>query len=65
MNFNTDPKKQDIQVCFPCKTLSNSPVHRLSTNLNIVKISESYKRLGLILDSRLKLNEHLKDNYVL
>ena len=56
MNFNTDPKKQDIQVCFPCKTLSNSPVHRLSTNLNIVKISESYKRLGLILDTRLKLN---------
>ena len=60
MNFNPDPKKQAIEVCFFRKIISNNP-SPLSFNQSQVKISGSKKHLGLILDIKLKFNEHLED----
>ena len=60
MDFNPDPKKQAIEVCFSRKIVSNNP-SPLSFNQSQVKISESHKHLGLILDTKLKFNEHLED----
>ena len=60
MDFNPDPKKQDIKVCFSHKIVSNNP-SLLSFNQSQVKKSESHKHLGLILDTKLKFNEHLDD----
>ena len=50
MDFNPDPKKQAIEVCFSRKIVSNNP-SPLSFNQSQVKISESHKHLGLILDT--------------
>ena len=60
MDFNPYPKKQAIAVCFSRKIVSNNP-SPLFFNQSQVKISESHKDLGLILDTKLKLNEHLED----
>ena len=60
MDFNRDPKKQAIEVCFSRKIVSKNP-SRLSFNQSQVKISESRKHLGLILNTNLKFNEHLED----
>ena len=60
MDFSPDPKKQTIEVCFSRKIVSNNP-SPLSFNQSQVKISESHKHLGLILDTKLKFNEHLED----
>ena len=47
-NFNPDPKKQAIVVCFSRKIVTINP-RPLSLNRSQVKISESHKHLGLIL----------------
>ena len=47
-NFNPDPKKQAIVVCFSRKIVTINP-RPLSLNRYQVKISESHKHLGLIL----------------
>ena len=60
MDFNPDPKKQAIKVCFSRKIVSSNP-SPLSFDQSQVKISESHKHLGLILDTQLKLNEHIED----
>ena len=60
MDFNPDPKKQTIEVCFFRKIISNNP-SPLSFNQSQVKISGGHKHLGLILDIKLKFNEHLED----
>ena len=53
MDFNPDPKKQAIEVCFSRKIVSNNP-SPLFFNQSQVKISEIHKHLGLILDTKLK-----------
>ena len=60
MDFNIDPKKQAIEICFPRKFVSNNP-SPLSFNQSQVKISETHEHLGLILDTKLKFNEYLED----
>ena len=60
MDFNSDPKKQAIEICFSRKIVSNNS-SPLSFNQSQVKIPESHKHLGLILDTKLKFNEHLED----
>ena len=60
MDFNPDPKKQTVGVCFSRKIESNNP-NPLSFSQSRVKISESHEHLGLILDAKLKFNEHLED----
>ena len=60
MDFNIDPKKQAIEICFSRKIVSNNP-SPLSFNQSQVEISESHKNQGLILDIELKFNEHLVD----
>ena len=59
IDFNPDPKKQDIEICFSRKIVSNNP-SPLSFNQFQVKISESHKLLGLILDTKLNFDEHLE-----
>ena len=59
MDFNPDPKKQVIEVCFSRKIISNNP-SPLSFNQSQVKISESHEHLGLILDTKLKFDKHLE-----
>ena len=60
MDFNLGPKKQATEVCFSRKIASNNP-NPLSFKQSQVKISESHKHLGLILDTKLKFNEYLED----
>ena len=60
MDFNPYPKKQATEVCFSRKILSNYP-SPLSFNQSQVKISESLKHLGFILDPKFKFNEHHED----
>ena len=45
-------KKQAVEVCFSGKIISNNP-RPFSFSQSQVKISESLKHLGLILDSKL------------
>ena len=60
MDFNPNPKKQAIEVCFSLKIVINNP-SPLSLNQSQVKLSESHKHLGLIPDTKLKFHEHLAD----
>ena len=59
MNFNPDPTKQAHKVIFSSKTkkIYHPPVVFNNTN---VSQSSSQKYLGVILDSKLKFDEHLK-----
>ena len=60
MEFSLDPKKQAIEICFSPKIVRNN-TSPLSLNQSQAKVSESHKDLGLILDTKLKFNEHLED----
>ena len=60
MEFSTDPKKQATEICFSPKIVRNN-TSPLSLNQSQAKISESHNDLGLILDTKLKFNEHLED----
>ena len=60
MYFKPNPKKEAIEVSFSHKIVSNNS-SQLSFNQSQVKISKSHEHLGLILDTKLKLNEDLED----
>ena len=62
IDFNPDPKKQAIEVCFSRKIVTNNP-SSLPFNQSQVKISKSHKHLDLIIDTKLKFNEHLEDKF--
>ena len=59
MNFNPDPTKQAQEVIFSrkAKEIYHSP---LLFNNTVVSQSSSQKHLGVILDSKLIFDEHLK-----
>jgi len=60
MSFNPDPSKQAVEVYFSKRLLpANAPV--LSFNNTDIRISESQKHLGLILDSKLSFSHHLDE----
>ena len=59
MNFNPDPSKQAQEVLFSKK--KNMPSHPdLYFNHSKVKTVPAQKHLGLLLDSKLNFNLHLK-----
>ena len=60
MSFNPDPNKQAQEVIFSRKL--NKPNHpSLNFNNMVVIQSTTHKRLGMILDTKLDFQEHLKD----
>ena len=61
MDFNPDPKKQAIEVSFSRKIVNNNPIPPFF-NQSQVKISEIHKHPGLILNTKLKFNEHIDEN---
>ena len=60
MNFNPDPNKQVQEVIFNRKINKiNHPL--LLFNQNLVKSSSSQNHLGMVLDTKLDLNLHIKN----
>ena len=60
MSFNPDPNKQAQEVIFSRKL--NKPNHpSLNFNNMVVIQSTTHKHLGMILDTKLDFQEHLKD----
>ena len=59
MNFNPDPTKQTHEVIFSCKTKEIYHPPLVFNNTNVSQ-SSSQKHLGVILDSKLIFDEHLK-----
>ena len=59
MNFNPDPNKEAHEVIRSCKA---KEINRLSLVFNNTNVSHSssQKHLGVILDSKLIFDEHLK-----
>ena len=59
MNFNPDPTKQAQELFFSRKVqmINHSP---LFFNQNVVRQTSLQKHLGMYLDSKLDLSEHLK-----
>ena len=60
MSFNPDPKKQAQEVIFSRK-LNKPNQPSLNFNKMVVIQSTTYKHLGMILDTKLGFQEHLKD----
>ena len=60
IRFNPDPKKQAQEVIFSRK-INKIDHHPLYFNQNLVKSSLTHKHLGMILDTRLDFNLHLKN----
>ena len=59
MSFNPDPTKQAQEIIFSRKTSQrNHP--GLMFNNSIVNVTSIHKHLGMILDSKLSFDEHLK-----
>ena len=59
MSFNPDPNKQAQEVIFSRKL--NKPDHpSLNFNNTVVIQSTTHKHLGMILDTKLDFQEHLK-----
>ena len=59
MNFNPDPTKPTQEVIFSRK-LKIVPHSPITFNNNPLSLFPTQKRLGLILDSKLTFNEHIK-----
>ena len=59
MSFNTDPSKQAQEVIFSRK-LKKSTHPTLSFNSNTVTLSITQKHLGILLDTKLDFQGHLK-----
>ena len=60
MSFNPDPNKQAQEVIFSRKL--NKPNHpSLNFNNTVIIQSTTHKHLGMILDTKLDFQEHLKD----
>ena len=63
MSFNPDPSKQAVEVYFSRKTGQiNAPV--LSFNATPITTSEFHKHLGLILDTKLAFEHHLREKFL-
>ena len=63
MQFNPDKSKQAIQVIFSHKR--TKPVHPpIFFNESEVKIKNEQKHLGMILDSRLNFNNHVREKII-
>ena len=60
IDFNPDPKKQDIEVFFSRKIISNNP-NLVSFNQFQVEIFERHKHQGLMQDTKSEINKHLED----
>ena len=60
MRFNPDPNKQAQEVIFSRKInkIDHPPLY---FNQNLVKSSSTHKHLGMVLDTRLDFNLHLKN----
>ena len=60
MKFNPDPNKQAQEVNFSRKInkINHPP---LLFNQNLVRLSSSEKQLGMVLDTKLDFNLHLKN----
>ena len=60
MRFNPDPNKQVQEVIFSRKIneIDHPPLH---FNQNLVKSSSTHKHFGMVLDTRLDFNLHLKN----
>ena len=59
MSFNPDPTKQAQEIIFSRKTSQrNHP--GLMFNNSIVNVTTIHKHLGMIFDSKLSFDEHLK-----
>ena len=59
MNFNPDPNKQAQEVIFSRKLNKYHP--SLNFDNRLVIQSTNHKHLGMILDTKLDFQEHLKD----
>ena len=59
MNFNPDPTKQAHEVIFSCKAKEIYHLPLVSNNTSVSQ-SSSQKHLGVIIDSKLIFDEHLK-----
>ena len=59
MSFNPDQNKPAIEVCFSNKRDKGnySPLHFNSTD---VQVADGQKHLGLVLNSKLNVNEHIE-----
>ena len=62
-DFNPDPTKQTQEVTFSKKTPQESFHLNLYFNKFVVKKVQSQKHLGLKLDKKLNLKEHLKNKF--
>ena len=63
MQFNPDKNKQAIQVFFSQKR--TKPVHPpIFLNESEVKIKDEQKHLGMIPDSRLNFNSHMREKII-
>ena len=60
MQFNPDPNKQAQEAVFSKKAESNNSLP-LTFNKTEVRTCQSQKHLGLILDERLNLTEHINN----
>ena len=60
MQFNPDPNKQAQELIFSKKAESNNSLP-LTFNKTEVRTCQSQKHLGLILDERLNLTEHINN----
>ena len=62
MQFNPDKNKQAIQVIFHIK--EQSLLIHLFLNESEVKVKNEQKHLGMILDSRLNVNSHVREKII-
>ena len=60
MSFNPDHSKQAKEIVFS-KKRSTTQLPELIFNNNIVSSTDSHKHLGMILDSKLSFNQHIKE----
>ena len=60
MRFNAEPKKQAQEVIFSGKInkIDHPPLY---FNQNLVKSTSTHKHLGMVLDTKLDFNLHLKN----
>ena len=59
MSFNPDPKKQAQEIIFSHKTSQRNHTGLMFNN-NIVNVTAIHKHLGMIFDSKLSFDKHLK-----
>ena len=59
ISFNSDPKKQAQETIFSHKTSQRNHTGLMFNN-NIVNVTAIHKHLGMIFDSKLSFDKHLK-----